>query len=598
MLLNCVLCRIVARTVGVDCFRNSYYTLDTITLLINCLDNVNIAEAAAETLVCGFIRDTQYHMEYFEHPHAAPLATGQSSNIVQIVNIMHKASPVVQAHLTNLLSVAIKYDKTHGLLKSLLSSDHQYMTHLVVTDLKSDFFAAQDAGIAALMYTLQSLVGSADLKPYFGTFSKELIDYKVVELMVKFTLNPDYPLDSPSMAHILTILEILSENPASHTSLLAYASLHGTVGGGSGGDGNHSHSARSGTTHSSTALIRVTDALAFLLSEGSGALTTSVTPADAHFHLLTQCLHIVYNVVSQTLSHTAVPTFVRTNGKTLLSPCVLVLCNVKFFPVVTLAVNILHRYIHYFGCMDLLMQMDAAGEFVINAVIDALCQQILIPVDSFAAIHSAIGGVHGDDSLKVNLAIDTLALVLYQLYSYQQLNSSSTNSAIIMFTMESAYMKIITDSAIWSVLMECFHAPYLQMAAAARLIHLLACYKNIRTLNELHHKLEEHQVFNVLCYLVCYGNNSAEDNETLLLTVGSIAGKAVSLRRWGLPYCVLLINCRLRCLLSVGGSFDCGGSITSCDWRGSDHRTSQTAAPSGSETSQSRLWRQSTAPGG
>lgn len=109
------------------------------------MNHQNIAEGAAETLVSGFVRDINGHMAYFE---------SSTEALNTVMDVMYRAAPAVQTHLTNLFAFAIKWPRATEFVRKALSNG---LLSLMLYMLKAEALSTQESAIAAITALVQKV---------------------------------------------------------------------------------------------------------------------------------------------------------------------------------------------------------------------------------------------------------------------------------------------------------------------------------------------------------------------------------------------------------------------------------------------------------
>ena len=135
-----------------------------------------------------------------------------------------------------------------------------------------------------------------------------------------------------------------------------------------------------------------------------------------------------------------------------------------------------------------------------------------------ADAHSPGGGE------ELNVAMDLLAFTLYQLYSCKAIAQEAVDSAALN-ELRDIFIMVIKCDKLWPITIKYFEF-HEKTLFVARLLHVIASFKDIAVLKMLHEKFEKHNMIHNLVQLMSYAEYPPNVTEMLLLALGTLAGSA------------------------------------------------------------------------
>ena len=507
------------------------------SLLIACLNHQNIAEGAAESLVSGFVRDITGHMNHFErYPHA----------LTVIMDVMYRATPVVQTHLTNLFSFAIKWPRATEFIKKSLQDG---LLALLSYMLKVDALATQEAAIGAVTALLQKVSIVAELQDFVPALVDNILLNHIVDTVTRISTSPEFRIDSKAMFHAVAMYELLSIHPYTHAVL--YAPI----------DTNSAS-----PKHSANTVSAFTQSLKLL-----NLLSEKTDNMDIYSKTISSILTFSYYLIS------AAPkkeNFVENTS--LLKSCCRVLCKSKLPELKQETVNLLHLFAaRTTAVAAMLLEKRAYLPFA-----DAL---IVSSMEDTGLKRSSSGaeGEEEEEEENTNFSLDLLAFTLAQFFNLSSFAGGSSaplslgmggmNSAAVQMhlhahsddsdgmtyctmlsdtmtdvdiqgSVRELFSRVVHHNSIWQFLVAHLRSTCRQkITFASRVLHVLASYKDLRIMTKLHEQILNHNVLDCLVDALARvedrkAHNVASElppnladalnSEMLLLALGSILGSS------------------------------------------------------------------------
>lgn len=517
--------RIISRTTGVECFR-SYYKHNTISLLLSCLNQPNIAEGAAETLVSGFVRDINGHMTHFEQdPQALHL----------VMDVMYRSAPAVQTHLTNLFAFAIKWPRATDFIRKALGNG---LLSLMSYMLQSEALSTQEAAIGAITALLQKVSIVADLSDYATQLIDNILLSNLIDTVTRITTHVDFRIDSKAMFHVVTMYELLSIHTVTHTVL--YTPL----------DQNKTNLPR-GTGNPQVSAYSQALKLLNLLSEKTENMDIYAKTISS---ILTFCFYIISVAPRKDM-------FIENS--TLLKSCCRVLCKSKLATLKADTVNIFYLYAtRSTAIASMLMQARSYTPFA-EALIQCMAEDIMSKNNT--------EGSDIEDEVNLNCSLDLLAFVLAQFHillsscapqgslhinthnvhinnsdddnvTYCTMASDSPTDVDMHASLRELFLRIANHTTLWPYVVLYLRSRNRQKVVfAARIVHVLACYKDVRVMTRLHEQVSTHNIIDCITESVARAENNKVESanstgavnvldivasEMLFLALGSIVGSS------------------------------------------------------------------------
>jgi len=500
-----------------------------VSLLISCLNHQNIAEGAAESLVSGFVRDINGHMHHFEtHPEA----------LTVVMDVMYRSAPAVQTHLTNLFSFAIKWPRATEFIRNSLRDG---LLALLSYMLKVDSLATQEAAIGAVTALLQKVSIVADLQDFTPTLVDNILQNGIVDTVTRITTSPDFRIDSKAMFHAVAMYELLSIHSNTHAVLCASLDIDKSV-----------IHIKGHAPHISA----YTQALKLL-----NLLSEKTENMDIYSKTISSILTFSYYLISA-----APKKDVFVENTSLLKSCCRVLCKSRLPELKQETVNLLHLFAaRTTAVAAMLLKNRSYLPFA-----DAL---IVSSMEDTGLKRSPADG-EDDDESNMNFSLDLLAFTLAQFFnlsafvgstsgagaiaeSAAHMTTSSDDSDTMTYctmlsdamtevdihaSVRDLFSRVVHHNSIWQFVVAHLRSTCRQkITFAARLIHVLASYKDLRIMTKLHEQILHHNIVDCIIDAVAGAEarkaqsvameqapNSADalNSEMLLLALGSILGSS------------------------------------------------------------------------
>ncbi|RYH21671.1 hypothetical protein EON65_20315 [archaeon] len=455
----------MSRTDSSECFKN-YYDFNTIEVLFESLENQDTSEAAAEALVCGFVRDIPYHMLKIE---------SSEKMLSTLMDLMYRAGQNVQAHLTNMLYYAIDWPKSKDFVAKVLDMG---IINLINFLLKSELAAAQDATVQVVLVLLRKVFRVKDLLARKETVIKDLVQTSVIEMLAKVTLRTDFAVDGPVMWSIMEIWYLLAQDPKSHPSLFMYVSVSLIP----------RKSAVGGVT--TTPVQRVLDVL--------GALNENDMRDPRHSQGILHAFNILSFVIQdEDRVNDVVNKVPRVVAITL---HMIATCSHQAARDKAIDVAYLFRQHELFPeSIELCGSLDKLIEALVSSVENEINPDVL------------------------NVSLDLLAFVLHSLL--RRIFLANSTDIVARTRIRDYFNMVLCATGMWQRTVAYFEYQE-KTLFVARLLHVLSSFKDVSFLFELHSLINQMKLMDILLEIFSLGQNSKEVEEAILLVFGSLLGSA------------------------------------------------------------------------
>lgn len=432
------------------------------------LENQEIAESAAEALVCGFVRDTNYHMLKFE---------GKPETVQHIMDVLYRSSPMVQTHLLNLFNYAVKWPKSKDFIAKFLDIG---LINLLTFALKSDAQTNQEAGIALGQALMQKLSRLKDFKENFPKVAHDLVAANVVEAITKCLIVNDFELQSSITVSALELYAILSIQKVTHQAIMTMVHSVPTAG-----------KVRKVTGPSS--LSAAQKAVEIL-----SVLNRSMLSSGQFNPLLLSIFSLFYNVVT-------------------LSP------ELNIADKYSKLISSSFRAISY--CGNGLFR-DKGIEFIYACRHEEAFGNAIANYQEMPDLVSALlDAIEADQNASVlNYSMDLLAFILQKVY-HQRMTAVMVDQANRLYV-RSLFLTVAQKNELWTKAAEYFEFQEKTMFVT-RLIHVLSSFKDIALIDKMQEQVVKHKILDLLIELIQFGQNKPDVNEMIFLALGSLIGSSL-----------------------------------------------------------------------
>eukprot|EP00981_Chlorochromonas_danica_P008775 scaffold2312_cov165-Ochromonas_danica.AAC.15 len=425
-----------------------------------------MAEAAAEALMCGFVRDVPYHMLKIEAN--MKLMSG-------LMDVIYRSQPNVQTHLMNLLFQAIDWAKSKDFVLKILDMG---LVNLINFMLKGESVPTQDASIQVILALLKKVHRVKDLLSRKKGVLSDLTQTSIIEILAKITLRADFVVDSPLMWTIVEIWSLLAVDPNTHQSLFTYVSVSLIP----------RKSAVGGIT--TNAVQRILD------------LLNALSDDALHDPKNAQGLLNAFNILSFVLQDEERVQEVIQKVPKIIFTCLKILTHCTHTAARSKAVDVTYRFTTHASFSDAVGFLQEK----------ALLLQALV-----AAV------VEDNNPDMLNVSMDLIAFVVVAILK-QFLRAEPTDLLVRDETRE-LLLILLDNSLLWDKASSYFEYQE-KTLFVARLLHVLGSFKDIRFLTTLYKIVEKQQFVSVLLDLVAFGQNSREVSEMIFLALGSLFGSS------------------------------------------------------------------------
>jgi hypothetical protein len=527
---------------------------------VTCLSHPNIGEGAAETLLAGLERDVEGHMQFLEREVGA---------LAAVMDTMSKAAPAVQARLTHVLRIALEWRGANE--RVVLRLLGKGLVGLLAVMLKSDVLATQEAAIRATAALLCRVCPSPSpstapvsqaLRGQAAEVVADVLLHSVVQMASRVSLGPHFRHEGAAMSALLSIYERLSEHPTAH-SVLAPApdadmvSIQSTQSTQSIQNTHSTQSIQSIQSRTPKSHRSREQAAGLGLGHGLGLDSWQSSPfsqtvllfalftnkgadMDLHLDTLASILSFSYNVVASSLDCSI---FCTVHTASFLECCARVVCCSQSQRLRDLSIDLLYLFGEQRALGQTLLRARLCLPFA-DALVDSVCNAHEKKEKKEKEKNGAgVGEEEGEgerEEGEVVFSLDLLALVAHQVFALKTVERPASAEDFEFGEIYEIFAAVVERDELWGAVVCCLKVPvrYGRTAFAARLVHVLACCKDLAVMRSLQAQVQKHGVLQVLLTALSEAEaeggaqqthkaeqaDSAPSTEMLLLAVGSLLG--------------------------------------------------------------------------
>lgn len=433
--------------------------------MLSALDVPDIAEAAAEALVCGFLRDTNYHLLKFEtNPNA----------VHHLMDVCARSPPAVQLHLINLFAFAFRSQTSKEMVHILVDMN---LVGLLSNTLKVDGSQLQEVSVYCSHALLLKVTKTKDLKALLIPMVDDMVQRGVLESIVKVLLAYDHPLEHPVTASSIEIFSIVSFEKVTHNILMAHVYVP-------------PNKSKKATPSSANSLFQKLVEHLGALNRGKLIHMKEAQTAVTHIFM------VVHNLISLSPE-----LHIVSKAAKILPSALTILCYAE-----GLARNGCAEFVYLYKDHDGFDEALLAFEEY-----DDLIKSVVKSIDADHLPH------------VINSAMDLLCAIMQKLYKAKQ--SSLNTDGKARNGLRNQFITIIEYDVLWKRVAEYLelvdHAVF-----AVKLLNIFASFKDLFVLHYLQERVIEHQLMPLLVDVIESKQHGAAIKEAAYLTIGSLIGCA------------------------------------------------------------------------
>lgn len=460
--LHVFLFRIFLRTAGDECFR-TYYSYNVVEMLLAGIDVADLAEAAADALVCGFLRDTTNHLLRFE---------GNVANIEFIVDVCMHSPHNVQAHLLNFFVFAFRSPTSREMVRIALEMG---IVGLLSSTLKIEGSPVQEVSVYCLHSLLLKVTKTKEFKLMLLPLITEVVQFGIVEQLTKIIIASENGLEHPICASAVEIYSIVSFEKLSHASLVAHVHVLS------------SKSKKVASSLASNALQRMLD---FMTDINRSSLK--------HFRELHTAVTHIFMVIHN-LNSLSPELGIKATCAKILAPSLTILCQAE-----GLARSGCAEFVYLYKDSD-----DFDGAVTLFEDYDDLFNSLIYSIEK--------DNVHN----VVNYSMDLLAIVLQKLHrlKFPVLNSDGPQRN----KLRNNFIMIMEHDLVWRQIVDYLEHPE-KALFAMKLINVFATFKDLFVLHYVQERITQYKLIDSIVDLTVNKSMPAVVREAAYLALGSLIG--------------------------------------------------------------------------